>query len=115
MTTEQTTRSTAATHTPGPWEAVGFGVYANWTDETDASRVSEIIFGNHNTRGGTPEERRANARLIASAPALLAALENVARVTDSHYQTCTRKPGKCSQCSASIYARAAIAQARGEA
>ena len=53
-------------HTPGPWEACGKAVHA----ETGR----EIVFGSHNTRSGSDEEQRANARLIAAAPELLEAL-----------------------------------------
>lgn len=53
-------------HTPGPWEAVGTGVYA---ETPNGSR--EIIFSRHNTRSAEEPERRANARLIAAAPSLL--------------------------------------------
>ena len=55
-----------AEHTPGPWEAIGTGVYAE---------SLEIVFGAHNTRSASDDEKRANARLIAAAPAMLAALE----------------------------------------
>ena len=54
-------------HTPGPWEACGKAVHA----ETGR----EIVFGGHNTRSGSDEEQRANARLIAAAPELLEALK----------------------------------------
>lgn len=60
-------------HTPGPWEAVGTGVYA---ETPNGSR--EIIFSRHNTRSAEEPERRANARLIAAAPELYAALREMA-------------------------------------
>lgn len=63
-------------HTPGPWEAVGTGVYA----ETP-NGCREIVFSQHNTRNGTEAERRANARLIAAAPDLFAALWEI-KVSD---------------------------------
>lgn len=55
-------------HTKGPWESSGTAVYA--------VEGREIIYGAHNTRGGTEEERKANARLIAAAPELLAACDD---------------------------------------
>ena len=59
-------------HTPGPWERVGSGVYAN--------SGREIIFGRHNTRSADYDEREANAALIAAAPDLLAALKETAQL-----------------------------------
>lgn len=76
--------SDKATHTPGPWlaaedevgtnpdiciEAIGYGIIAD-------------------VGGGLPHVRRANARLIAAAPDLLAACE--AALHDSEYM----EPGK---------------------
>jgi hypothetical protein len=52
-------------HTPGPWQSSGTAVYAE--------NGREILFGAHNTRSGDADERRANARLIAASPDLLAA------------------------------------------
>jgi len=49
-------------------------VYADY-GEPDARRCREIIFGNHNTRSAESGEQLANARLIAAAPDMLAALE----------------------------------------
>ena len=59
------------THTPGPWRTTGLNVRAG-----DAL----ICYAtNHWADDETPEsERQANARLIASAPDLLAALERLA-------------------------------------
>lgn len=54
-------------HTPGPWEVVNQGVY----QARGGGR--EILFGQHNTRSATKEERMANAQLIAASPDLLAA------------------------------------------
>ena len=71
-------------HTPGPWEA---------------HRCTDIVSGENNGRwaivhngpiayvgdtGNGPDEAEATARLIAAAPALLAALERVARYFEQH-------------------------------
>ena len=64
-------------HTPGPWEAVGAGVYA---ENPDGCR--EIVFSQHNTRSGTREEQRANAQLIAAAPELRSIAESLAAWCD---------------------------------
>jgi len=55
-----------ATFTPGPWVAMGRAVY---TESDNPTR--EILWGGHNTRSASDEEKKANARLIASAPELL--------------------------------------------
>jgi len=55
------------THTPGPWQAIGSAI------EDCAEPRTVVAFANDN--GPTESEERANARLIAAAPDLLAALE----------------------------------------
>ena len=60
------TKEKHATHTPGPWVAMGKAVY---TESDNPTR--EILWGGHNTRSASDEEKNANARLIASAPELL--------------------------------------------
>ena len=54
------------THTQGPWVAMGKAVY---TESDNPTR--EILWGGHNTRSASDEEKKANARLIAAAPELL--------------------------------------------
>jgi len=54
------------TFTPGPWVAMGKAVY---TESDNPTR--EILWGGHNTRSASDEEKKANARLIAAAPELL--------------------------------------------
>jgi len=49
--------------TPGPWVAMGKAVY---TESDNPTR--EILWGGHNTRSASDEEKKANARLIAAAP-----------------------------------------------
>ena len=59
-------------HTPGPWEintrATPFQCHV--VSQPDAHGIREIFYSGNND---------ANARLIAAAPALLAALENILR------------------------------------
>ena len=64
-----------SSHTPGPWNAVESqpGIY--WIDTREGSHaygdIATVLEG-----GMDPEENAANARLIAAAPDLLAALED---------------------------------------
>lgn len=61
-------------HTPGPWKSTHCTVSAEETDERLGFRIS--------VRNGNRDDTRANARLIAAAPDLLAALQDVLRVAD---------------------------------
>jgi hypothetical protein len=66
----------AARHTPGPWTYPG-GT-GNLIGGPDRLRVADL--------GGlerSPDERQANARLIAAAPDLLAACRGIIRAADS--------------------------------
>ena len=62
----EATKEKRATFTPGPWVVMGKAVY---TESDNPTR--EILWGGHNTRSASDEEKRANARLIAAAPELL--------------------------------------------
>lgn len=62
-----------AKHTPGPWIAVGWIVEHPREDISDICSCNPIDFGNKIPRSNA--EICANARLIAAAPDLLAALE----------------------------------------
>ena len=62
-----------ATFTPGPWVAMGKAVY---TESDNPAR--EILWGGHNTRSASDEEKKANARLIAAAPAMYEVLQELA-------------------------------------
>jgi len=65
-------------HTPGPW-SVSPGL--NPGLEGDGGKKSIVIFGDVagdeecGVLGNTPEQQQANARLIAAAPELLAAVQ----------------------------------------
>tara|TARA_R100000951_G_scaffold105661_1_gene99603 strand:- start:7 stop:306 length:300 start_codon:yes stop_codon:yes gene_type:complete len=76
------TKEKHATFTPGPWVAMGKAVY---TESDNPTR--EILWGGHNTRSASDEEKKANARLIAAAPDLLEQckfLERMLVTTDHH-------------------------------
>ncbi len=57
--------------TEGPWETIGEGVFS--------TNDSEIVYGKYLSRSADPEERKANARLIAAAPAMFEALAEILR------------------------------------
>ncbi len=88
-------------HTPRPW-SIHWGTaqggsghhIVDDTDHGELSRIATVLF--HDDAEG---ETKANARLIAAAPDLLAALEEIA------------KNDPFNQSSAGIIARAAIAKA----
>lgn len=98
MNNEPKKASAAVAHTPTPWRVVrhktGYSVRAGQGDESfDVANTGLLNLSD--------EENEANAHLIAAAPELLAALENIAR--------CTMEPNIRDE------ARAAIAKAKGAA
>lgn len=96
-----------ASHTPGPWTL-------NRVAYSDASAV--FVMSGKSTvcevypRPQGAESREANARLIAAAPTMLAALEVIAAWTPS---ASPNEPGGMSIMDAIDAARAAIARAKG--
>lgn len=90
------TPTAEAKHTPGPWSLSPSGLSVT---AEGRSPICPIAW-THDT-GGMDEEKLANARLIAAAPALLAALEAIIA-----YQT-PLPAGLLEQ------ARAALLQAKG--
>ena len=66
------TKEKHATFTPGPWVAMGKAVY---TESDNPTR--EILWGGHNTRSASDEEKKANARLIAAAPEMYEMLKEL--------------------------------------
>ena len=96
------------THTPGPWTA---RIQKNkshadlgWIIEHSNGRIgwASLAYADTNREAGADDpSREANARLIAAAPDLLAALEGVLRVADRATVEFDA-------------ARAAIAKARGQ-
>ncbi len=68
-------------HTPGPWiayNAQGGRIFKKWRIHRPGARVIAEICENNST-----EIEAANARLIAAAPDLLAALSRVLEIIDS--------------------------------
>ena len=69
-------------HTPGPWKCGQYLGHSFWvvhTDVGDRGRGMDIVEG---VAGLTPEQRLANARLIAAAPELLDALKEIVDAAD---------------------------------
>jgi hypothetical protein len=108
-------------HTPGPWR-----VLPKWDERTNGRLVYANNAGNSVASalylGGT-EEATANARLIAAAPDLLAALQtSLGRMNDGHdlrhgwwlqaFPDCRARTAELRQ--AIDKARAAIAKATGQ-
>ena len=98
----------SAAHTPGPWHAA-----------MDAVKAGRYNVCPHVTAGGSArgmiDEREiayANALLIAAAPCLLAALQDLFGADMEH---CMMGDGKDDQIAAISAARAAIAKATGAA
>jgi len=94
-------------HTPGPWSPTGHDGKLSVIVECHWGSVAKVL------PIGAIDQERANARLIASAPELLAALEVVlsstcGNVGDDGYEGCIKIEAK-----ALDRARAAIAKAKG--
>ncbi|MFN3858152.1 MAG: hypothetical protein ACK4RV_10400 [Caulobacter sp.] len=97
-----------AAHTPGPWEVAGNCVrtrYRMGDPDNNGTMVADV--------GVFPPEREANARLIAAAPELLAAL----RQTTDLLATANKSTDRPSSYVWEIVgqARAALSKATGEA
>lgn len=98
-------------HTPGPWDVEPKGP-RHFVDGADGLTVAYL------DRAGVREraEIEANARLIASAPDLYAALENQVNCWDAMLEHAERldDSGMAYSCRNAIHhARAAIAKAKG--
>lgn len=97
-------------HTPGPWRIgdAGLTIFGPKTDHPAPVSIVELP-------GPTPRvsasERRANARLIAKAPELLAALVRLTAWAD--VAGCDREPGSVLDSNIKA-ARAVIAQATAD-
>ncbi len=88
-------------HTPGPWTVRGNSIVADETDDRLEMRVR--------IHSGNRDDIKANARLIAAAPDLLAALRTLLDIPSGQYSEC----GEYEPAAAA--ARAAIARATGAA
>ena len=99
-----------AKHTPGPWEAViQPGCHAVIASLSGGPKAVAII-GNNTPDDGNEPMRFANARLIAGAPDLLAALQRIVAVLDKQVAS----PHLAERASPLAQAKAAIARATGE-
>ena len=99
-----------AKHTPGPWEAViQPGCHAVIASLSGGQKAVAII-GNNTPDDGNEPMRFANARLIAGAPDLLAALQRIVAVLDKQVAS----PHLAERASPLAQAKAAIAKATGE-
>lgn len=96
----------AATYTPGPWFVSGPFVGPRLAPDSGIQIKVARVAGDE-----CDSECIANARLIAAAPDLLAALEEAVALAD---QTLSEFAGRTDECQASYdKACAAIARARG--
>ena len=99
-----------AKHTPGPWEAaIQPGCHAVIASLSGGPKAVAII-GNNTPDDGNEPMRFANARLIAGAPDLLAALQRIVAVLDKQVAS----PHLAERASPLAQAKAAIAKATGE-
>lgn len=87
-------------HTPGPWIVRGNSICVDETDDRLAMHVK--------IHGGNRDDNKANARLIASAPDLLAALASMVEAHAVPSSICKERPAYEAAC-------AAIAKATGRA
>lgn len=98
-------------HTPGPWNISGAGMDRLIYSDSDQAWDLAIV-----RCGGNDRQTEANARLIAAAPDLLAALEALLR-NGMGGVTCDPAATYCPEYSGEVLiaARAAIAKAKGGA
>lgn len=68
-------------HTPGPWEAVGLTICANTEATQGRGKIAQAATYIESAAVANEGEECANARLMAAAPDLLAALEKLAKWT----------------------------------
>ena len=102
----QSVATSQGTPTPGPWEIDGSDI----RQQGGYNIATMRCFGTH----ALSVAKEANARLIASSPDLLAALERLASAVDAHCRAITTA-ALIELDDATINARAAIAKATGGA
>jgi hypothetical protein len=108
-------------HTPGPWVALtseDHGTVASFPVRAGKKAIAAVWcrFGGYRVNWESLRGGRANARLIAAAPDLIAALRNLADeiCADEEHSDGTGE-GDCPICNAIRVARAAIIKAEGQA
>lgn len=116
-------------HTPGPWVADPHYYIYVWA--ADSKMVADLPIaedeGTHIARmrgvgrGATPDEQKANAKLIAAAPDLLLVLKRAKELLDcdglnekSFFFAECRDGHRCQRCVVALDAEAAIAKAEGK-
>lgn len=103
-------------HTPGPWKALEYNELSGFVLVSDNAEIAHIHESNHSN----PDTGKANARLIATAPDLLEALEQlladhpVLRTHPIGAPNSRARHAHEGAIRAYDNARAAIAKARGE-
>ena len=102
-----------ATHTPGPWSQShrrgSDGLYSTQVFDADGQSIATLEWHAVLIEGGVRTDRAENARLIAAAPDLLAA---VRRLVAAYYSADTAEGADISEYEAAISdAEAAIARA----
>jgi hypothetical protein len=96
-------------HTPGPWKLrLGTGVQYDYIIET---KGGALIAAYPHYSGATKKVTKANARLIAAAPELLAIVEAMAFELNMHLSAGNTSPFSSDT---TLKVRAAIAKATGE-
>lgn len=86
------TTATKTTHTPGPWTVHGDNKTLIGCDDRKMM-LAEVLWEHVCTEWGRPiEEAQANARLIAAAPDLLAALIAVRDFSAASAIICAKRP-----------------------
>ena len=113
------------THTPGPWTKSGCTVYAGKmaisATYCEGNRFlhgvyhHETVPDSMETHGQGWDEAGANARLIASAPDLMASLGAIAKQAEFSALAFPNAPGRGDLQAIAQMARAAIAKATGKA
>lgn len=94
-----------STHTPGPWstarEGMGWLVYSEYGRGDEGARhyPAQVV------------DTEANAKLIAAAPQLLEALQDIAK---NHYPECSCPTPECEMTCTNGVARAAIEATRND-
>jgi hypothetical protein len=102
-----------ATHTPGPWEAVGNLVRSPMHQPEGLPRGVLISEFRDGYSAPYSDEAKANARLIAAAPELLEALQLVAREVTDYVRPTSADSHLPTDIVAAVHA--AIAKATGSA
>ena len=102
-------------HTPGPWRAMHAGTandeHARVIRSDGGAWIADVL------KQGTEADRAANARLIAAAPDVLAALEDAEgwlNDSDVAYVISHDKGEQAAYCRMMVNIRAAIRKARGQ-